>query len=93
MTNHYDIDLTSEEYNDEYDARIALTFGEHIPRAVIASLPSLEGVVECGVGKDDQEAREDYLEKLEMLITELEEKRMKVLYGAVNLEYTTVGSM
>ena len=93
MTNHYDADVTVDEYTEEYNKRMALTFGEPIPRKVVAALPSLEGVVECGVGVDELEAREDYLEKLENLIHELEEKRIKVQYEVVHLEYTEIGGM
>lgn len=93
MPNHYETDITSEDYEAEYEKRVALTFGEPLPRKVVAMLPSLEGVLECGVGVDELEAREDYLEKLENLIYELQEKHSKVQYEVLCLEYTEIGGM
>ncbi len=52
-----------------------------------AYLPALEGVVEIGVStKDAQAAKEDYLEKLEDMITVLKGHRDKVISGEEQLE-------
>jgi len=93
MSEHYKEDLTKEEYEEQYNAAEALVFGDKVKGKVYAVLPSLEGIAEVGVGKDEQHAREDFLEKLGMLIQELDTKRVKVQYEQVLLDYTNVGEV
>jgi hypothetical protein len=90
---HYKEDLTQAEYEEKYNAAEALVFGENATKKVYCSLESLDGVVELGCGKDEQESRENYVHKIEMLIHELNEKRIKVQYEQVQLDYTTVGEV
>lgn len=61
-----------------------------LTEVVYSSLPSLGGIVEYGVGADKLESKEDYLLKIEALIQELDEKRVKVLYDLVSLDYNSV---
>ncbi len=63
---HYEEGLTPEEYERE----VALVFGKQ-KRYTYCSLESLEGLVEIGIGKDAQEAKEVYLENIANLIEEL----------------------
>ena len=45
---HYEKDLTEQEYQEEYDAAVALTFGEQGGKKVYCVLDSLDGIVEIG---------------------------------------------
>jgi len=90
MSEHYEKGLTQDEYEAQYNAAEALVFGEKVKGRVYAILPSLDGVTETGVGVDEQHAREDFLEKLELLVAELQEKVVKVKYDLIQLDYTNV---
>ena len=87
---HYKEGLTTEEYAKEYTEAEKLVFGKKVQGKVYAILPSLDGVTETGVGVDEQHAREDFLEKLELLVAELQEKVVKVKYDLIQLDYTNV---
>ena len=91
MSEHYKEGLTQDEYEEKYNAAEALVFGEKVKGKVYAVLPSLEGIVEVGYSSDVHAAKEDYLEKLELLILELQEKHHKILYDEITLDYTEIG--
>lgn len=93
MVDHYTGGLSNEAYEKEFNEAISLVFGDVAIEGVYASLPSLEGVVEFGIGTDTLAAKEDYLEKIQMLMEELNEKRLKIQYDLVGLDYTTVGGV
>lgn len=80
-----------DEYNKWYNElnNESLVFGD-TPTYTTAVLPSLEGVLEVGVGKTDEEAKADYIMKLEGLIQELQTKLVKIQYDVVSLEYAEV---
>jgi len=93
MSEHYKEGLTQDEYEAQYNAAEALVFGENATKKVYCSLESLEGVCEVGAGKDAQESRENYLQNICDLITELETKKVKIMYDLVELDYTNVGEV
>ena len=70
-----------------------LVFGDRKNHKTYCMLPSLDGVVEGGVGENEQESLADYLTKLEGLMLELKVKREAILRGSVELEYTNVGEI
>lgn len=93
MSEHYVDSLTVEEYESdlaEIEKAEAMVFGEKLPKKVYAHLESLENIVEVGVGDNDEEAYQDYLNNLLGLIAELETKRVKLQHGVVELMYTDV---
>ena len=90
---HYLSGKTVDEYSEEYKAAEKLVFGESATTVTYAVLDSLDGVVEIGSGIDRLAAKEDYLEKVDILIAELEEARGKILYDEVSLEYMPVKEM
>lgn len=92
MVDHYEGNMSVEDYEKDYNEALELVFGE-IEKGVWCSLDSLEGIVEVGFGKDEQEAREDYLEKIYMLRQELKEKELRIMYDMVNLNYNKVGEL
>lgn len=67
-----------------------LIFDESPEVGVYASLESLEGVVELGCGVDKQGAREAYVLHIDNLIHELQEKKVKIMYEVVKLDYMSV---
>lgn len=56
----------------------------------VCSLASIEGYVECGVGIDEQEAREDYVLKITDFMKVLDEARVRIMYDQVKLDYTVI---
>ena len=90
---HYLSGKTVDEYSEEYKAAEKLVFGKAATTVTYAVLDSLDGIVDIGKGCDAQEAKEDYLVKIDMLIAELEEARGKIMYDEVALEYMPVKEM
>ena len=96
MTSHQRNEgLTQEDYEKKYNAAeaISLVFGEQGEKKVYCVLDSLDGIVEIACGKDKLEAKENYLLHIEGLIHELQEKKTKIMYDLVKLDYTNVGEM
>ena len=56
----------------------------------LAFSQELMGYVENGIGKDEREAREAYIDNLEGLINFLYKKREELLHDVVDLEYTDI---
>ena len=56
----------------------------------LAFSQELMGYVENGIGKDEREAREAYIDNLEGLINFLDKKRIELMYDVVDLEYTDI---
>jgi len=89
---HYDTEREDwDNGTGSFKEDVPLVFEDANPKRVIAVLPSLDGIVGCGVGDTDEEAQQDYRNNLEDLITELEIQKVKLQYGLVDLEYTNVG--
>ncbi len=80
MTNHYE---PKEDPNNLREIATHLGHQGEEPKEgkFIATLPSLEGIVECGEGKDPQEARADLLENIGNLIVELKQKEYNCIVG------------
>lgn len=89
MSNHYEDSLTPEEYELQFEATPSI----EVKTYVEAYSEVLSDYIPTGIGKDALEAREDLLERLDGLLNELETEKAKILYGDIDLEYTTVKSL
>jgi hypothetical protein len=94
MTDYYN-GLSVEQYDEDYNSAVELVFDTKsvgdLKGSTYCLLPSLEGVVEFGVGSTEEEAKRDYLIKIKGLVDELNNKRLCIENDIVSLNYTIVG--
>jgi hypothetical protein len=83
MTQQSEIPMTLEEYNGKFYPDFETPFKTHTE----AFSADLEGYVPNGIGTDEQEAREAYIDNLESLIQLLDKKRVEIMYDVVPLEF------
>jgi hypothetical protein len=91
MTDYYN-SLSVDQYEEDYNSTTEPVFDAPIVEGITyCLLPSLEGVVELGVGGTEEEAKRDYLIKLKGLVEELNNKRVCIEKDIVSLNFTTIG--